>query len=386
MEKPINNLESIIPLLDFKSEDDFYFVQIIKRRKENPEITVSCRQVATYIITSVEQLRSVMDEIIEIAEQENARVYINPNKRNAHDIAIKLLEYYVGRLRDDKNNKEFIVDIIFISLLIEDKQYYSAISKYQSKANHLIGKHSSEKDKKWIIDVDDKERKDYGKLLLHIISIQEKANRKALHMHLETKNGYHIVTRPFNPKDFDYKHEIKKDSPTILYIPMAKTVGSYKWAEMMMREGKKVRLPEWRGYWFLSIDETSPIPVTTIKALTKDGDIVPAWVDDERITSRTDWEVADGLDFGWALCTLKAGKKVRRSGWNGKGMYLWMLPGTVVPLEWIKEEHLKQLAMINGNSVDCLPSIRMKTADNKVLTGWLASQTDMFATDWELAD
>lgn len=31
-------------------------------------------------------------------------------------------------------------------------------------------------------------------------------------------------------------------------------------------------------------------------------------------------------DFGWAIQQLKAGKRVRRAGWNGKGMYLWLLP------------------------------------------------------------
>lgn len=72
-----------------------------------------------------------------------------------------------------------------------------------------------------------------------------------------------------------------------------------------------------------------------------------------------------------------------RSGWNGKGMYLWLLPATVVPQEWCKEKHLLALATANGGTVECLGSIRMKTADNKVLTGWLASQTDILSEDWE---
>lgn len=90
------------------------------------------------------------------------------------------------------------------------------------------------------------------------------------------------------------------------------------------------------------------------------------------------------LNFGQALEALKAGRRVSRSGWNGKGMYLWVLPATDVPLAWIKEPHLKQIAEANGGTVECLASIRMKTADGKVLTGWLASQSDMFANDWEI--
>lgn len=90
--------------------------------------------------------------------------------------------------------------------------------------------------------------------------------------------------------------------------------------------------------------------------------------------------------FGFALMMLKEGRKVARVGWNGKGMYLWLLPAAMVKAEWCKEPHLKALAEANGGEVECLGSIRMMTADKKVLTGWLASQTDMLAEDWMLVE
>lgn len=90
------------------------------------------------------------------------------------------------------------------------------------------------------------------------------------------------------------------------------------------------------------------------------------------------------MTFGDALKELQMGKRVHRAGWNGKGMYLWLLPAATVPAEWCKEPHLKQLATEDGGTVECLASIRMRTADRKVLTGWLASQSDMLATDWEV--
>lgn len=89
-----------------------------------------------------------------------------------------------------------------------------------------------------------------------------------------------------------------------------------------------------------------------------------------------------GLTFGDALELLKAGKRVAREGWNGKGMYLWLLPAASVKAEWCKEPHLKGLAEANGGEIECLGSIRMLTANKEVLTGWLASQTDMLAADW----
>ena len=94
----------------------------------------------------------------------------------------------------------------------------------------------------------------------------------------------------------------------------------------------------------------------------------------------------DNLTFGEAIEALKQGKKVARSGWNGKDMYLWLLPAADVKEEWCKEPHLKKLANENGGTVECLGSIRMRTADKKVLTGWLASQTDMLSEDWLIVE
>ena len=91
-------------------------------------------------------------------------------------------------------------------------------------------------------------------------------------------------------------------------------------------------------------------------------------------------------DFGWAIRQLKQGKRVARAGWNGKGMYLWLLPAAMVKAEWCREDHLKAVAEANGGEIQCLGSIRMMTADKKVLTGWLASQTDTLSDDWELVE
>lgn len=89
-----------------------------------------------------------------------------------------------------------------------------------------------------------------------------------------------------------------------------------------------------------------------------------------------------GLSFGAAISAMEAGHRVAREGWNGKGMYLWLLPAAVVKAEWCREPHLKTMAEANGGEIEALGSIRMLTADRKVLTGWLASQTDMLAKDW----
>lgn len=93
-----------------------------------------------------------------------------------------------------------------------------------------------------------------------------------------------------------------------------------------------------------------------------------------------------GLDFGEAIDALKAGRKVSRSGWNGKGMFLFLLPGGKVPKSAIHDPMLRKVIdeQVKGDSFPALPTIRMWTADKKVLTGWLASQTDMLSNDWEV--
>jgi hypothetical protein len=68
-------------------------------------------------------------------------------------------------------------------------------------------------------------------------------------------------------------------------------------------------------------------------------------------------------NIGWAVEQLLAGERVRRSGWNGKGM-------------WI------ELQRPDANSKMSLPYVFMSTAQGQ-LVPWLCSQTDLLADDWE---
>lgn len=85
------------------------------------------------------------------------------------------------------------------------------------------------------------------------------------------------------------------------------------------------------------------------------------------------------LSFSEALIALKAGKKVCRSGWNGKGMYLYFVPANSYPAitDIAKSEF--------GDMVPYGAYIAMKTAQNNVVP-WLASQTDLVSEDWETLD
>jgi hypothetical protein len=73
--------------------------------------------------------------------------------------------------------------------------------------------------------------------------------------------------------------------------------------------------------------------------------------------------------IGWAVKQLQNGDRVRRSGWNGKGMWLALMQPT-------KNPEATEMT---------LPYVYMSTAQGD-LVPWLCSQTDLLATDWEEAD
>lgn len=88
------------------------------------------------------------------------------------------------------------------------------------------------------------------------------------------------------------------------------------------------------------------------------------------------------LSFSVALHLLKLNKRVARVGWNGKGMWLCLSPGGMVPFEKFWAPHNREFAEHQPNKeAEVLPYITMKTADNKIVP-WLASQTDVLAEDW----
>lgn len=104
------------------------------------------------------------------------------------------------------------------------------------------------------------------------------------------------------------------------------------------------------------------------------------------------------LTFGQAIEILRNGGIVSRMGWNGKNMFIFMRPEDTLDIDTIvnKVKSLPQLVKDFYDSIDDkvnageqgLAKVKftaylcMKAADNSIVNGWLASQTDMLATDW----
>ena len=93
------------------------------------------------------------------------------------------------------------------------------------------------------------------------------------------------------------------------------------------------------------------------------------------------------MTFGDAITMLKQGRKVARKGWNGKGMWLVLVPGS---------ENIRPVAGTPYSNagltseIQILPHIDMYTVDasgrRAMLPGWLASQTDMLSEDWTVVE
>lgn len=195
----IDNFKQISEFIKFDDDDDFYFLQIIKRKKENPELEANARVIRTYCIRSKEHLLDKMVEIISLCDTNNARAYINLNRRSFKKIALQTLKKVTDQI------------------ISED--YQAVRNAFES----VCGLHASGKDKYWIIDVDSK---DYIDALIEISNIIYDINNNCSPegekdvMVIPTKNGYHLITTPFNVSQWSDNgiYDLHKNNPTVLYV------------------------------------------------------------------------------------------------------------------------------------------------------------------------
>lgn len=104
--------------------------------------------------------------------------------------------------------------------------------------------------------------------------------------------------------------------------------------------------------------------------------------------------------FGQALEAVKQGQLVARSGWNGKNMFIFQRPEDTLSIITVVD-HVKSLPKkvkdyyYFSSTVPFQESIQvvkfssylcMKAADDSIVNGWLASQTDILAEDWIIVE
>ena len=199
----INNFQQISKLLQFRSDDDFYHLQIIKRKKDHPEIGSNSLVIKTYYIKSEDHLAKVEPEIIAMCDFHGARACINLNRRSFEKMAFHTLK----KVTDQIMNKDF----------------KSVRKAYES----VCGAYANESNKKWIIDIDNisidgfNHQDNMIQLRSRIIELQIEAGHLQSMNFIRTKSGIHIISAPFNLQKFREEFpdiDVHKDNPTILYI------------------------------------------------------------------------------------------------------------------------------------------------------------------------
>lgn len=188
--------ENIRPL----SENEFYFLQILVRGKDGNHVSGNNknRLVKYYCIRSKEQLIGLKEEIKGICKTVNGRAYIHPTRRDSIEVANLCL--------------------VLTSKAFVSKNWAALRGTYST----ACGQSCVSNDKKFIVDLDDykmgsiemEEMKEF------INGLRGKGDDKIVG-EIETKNGCHLITLPFDTGEFKKKYnniDIHKNNPTLLYF------------------------------------------------------------------------------------------------------------------------------------------------------------------------
>ena len=205
----IDNFALIRNFMKFEDPDQFYFLQIIQRKKDGlgPNGPVfgtnnTSRSIKTYCITSKEMLDKIEIEVKHLCEYFNARACIYLARRSFRKVALK--------------------NMVDLANDIADGNYFHAKTSYWSAR----GQTSIEK--LWLIDIDEEDLP-YMDLIENCIQNVARNDSvpfgERILLKVPTKHGYHFICRPFNILDLqavypnkNTKEFIHKDNPSILYI------------------------------------------------------------------------------------------------------------------------------------------------------------------------
>lgn len=196
----VNNF-NVLSLYFNRLEDknDFYFVQIIQRKKDgNPK---SERNIKNFYFYNKVDFLNKQDYIIELCRQYNARAYFWVNPRNARRVALECAKSFMDLYAQDNCVSGYKV---------WDKKCGSFPS-----ANH---------ERRWIVDIDNKNKELVTKIYELINSCRGKEDNKILDM-IPTLNGWHLVTIRFDLRHFKQllkiEHledlDVHEDNPTLLF-------------------------------------------------------------------------------------------------------------------------------------------------------------------------
>lgn len=209
----VNNFELIKNYMTFLNERSFYFVQILRRKKENPEQKSYSIPIENFYIFSKDHLDHMMPRIIEICEKNRARAYIKLNCLDAQSVMLETIAVLTHDIRNS------------------DWKHMSAAL---NSACGICGKQDGF-EKLYLVDLDDEyaDRKDEIKQYIEDLppvkykeideyghTLKERINK--VKIEIPTRHGTHLLTTGFDLQTFSQKYpniDIHKDGNTILYFP-----------------------------------------------------------------------------------------------------------------------------------------------------------------------
>lgn len=192
-----DNSNIIYNHLNFNKLGDFYFIQIIKRRKDNPGLERDMKLIDNWFIYSTEDYLKKLSKIKEQCDLNNARSYIRLNKRNDKKVALQTLSLVAENIASEQYDIK--------------NCYLSACGQY----------HSDDR-KTWVVDIDTPELELVGEIESYIneLYLEFQPKTENILYQLPSKSGIHIICSPFNVQKFKQRFpaiSIHKDNPTILY-------------------------------------------------------------------------------------------------------------------------------------------------------------------------
>ena len=194
----IDNIDVVKSLLNFSEPGDFYMLYVFKRKKDQPEGErdnhQSVRTIKTYCVDSLEYLDKRYDEIKQLCEMFKARAYIHVQKQNHRDVSLEMLSTLAQRIENGAQVQKGLFDSVVGQIKTQEKR--------------------------WIIDIDTKDKKFLRDITMDLMEIQPVGSK--VEKVIPTKNGFHLITQKFNVMEFSKLYpdvDIQKKNPTLLYYP-----------------------------------------------------------------------------------------------------------------------------------------------------------------------
>ena len=194
----IDNIELIKPFITFDdSGDDFYYLQLLQRRKEHTHAIKNSVVIKNYFIRSLDYLLKHYSSIKDICDYFNARAMLRLNKRSFKKVAFRTLQNITAQMMQE--------------------DFMSARQAFDK----ACGQCHNDKNKKWLVDIDvtDETARD---MIVDVINKDCQPEGEKLITIMPSKNGCHLITSPFNMQQFKASCtdvSVHKDNPTNLYIP-----------------------------------------------------------------------------------------------------------------------------------------------------------------------